>query len=329
SMQRWTEEYFSREGNETGSLVFYLNGPRGIGKKHTAKTFCSLQKMPLLFADTKAILAGRSPEEVESILERLFRETIFYPAVIYLENADVLLADGASENHSRKVMTHLVKMYRVIVILAGETTWNPTARFNNHTFMEISFPVPLTHSRKESWTQALNDGYPLDDRVSLDTLAGTYRFTFGQIRAAAAQAAVLALKRSRGNETSETDESIRIQMTDLYTACRSQADTRLREMARKVTPIYKWQDIVLPPDKLNMLKEMCNHVKHRHKVYGQWGFGKKLSLGKGLNILLAGPSGTGKTMASEILANVLNLDFYKIDLSCVVSKYIGETEKNL
>jgi SpoVK/Ycf46/Vps4 family AAA+-type ATPase len=118
-------------------------------------------------------------------------------------------------------------------------------------------------------------------------------------------------------------------MVDLYRGCRAQTNQNLSKMAQKITPHYTWPDIVLPPDKLQQLKEMCNYVKYRHVVYNEWGFDRKISLGKGLNVLFSGPSGTGKTMAAEILANELNLDFYKIDLSCVVSKYIGETEKNL
>ena len=98
---------------------------------------------------------------------------------------------------------------------------------------------------------------------------------------------------------------------------------------RKITPEYKWEDIVLPADRLEQLREVCNHVKYRDRVYGEWGFDRKLSLGKGLSVLFAGPSGTGKTMAAEIIAGALGLDLYKIDLSTVVSKYIGETEKNL
>ncbi len=77
------------------------------------------------------------------------------------------------------------------------------------------------------------------------------------------------------------------------------------------------------------LREICNHARYRHIVYGEWGFDRKLSRGKGLNALFSGPPGTGKTMAAEVIANELGLDLYKIDLSQVVSKYIGETEKNL
>ena len=78
-----------------------------------------------------------------------------------------------------------------------------------------------------------------------------------------------------------------------------------------------------------LLREICNQVRYRAQVYDTWGFDRKLSLGKGLNVLFAGPSGTGKTMAAEIMARELGLDLYKIDLSTIVSKYIGETEKNL
>ncbi len=98
---------------------------------------------------------------------------------------------------------------------------------------------------------------------------------------------------------------------------------------KKCIPHYFWTDIVLPTGKLRQLEEICNYVKYRQTVYSDWRVDRKFSLGKGLNVLFCGSSGTGKTMAAEVIANELKLDLYKIDLSCVVSKYIGETEKNL
>ena len=100
-------------------------------------------------------------------------------------------------------------------------------------------------------------------------------------------------------------------------------------MAQKINLRRTLKDIVLPPDPQKQLQEICNQVRYRHIVQGEWGFDRKLSLGKGLNVLFYGPPGTGKTMAAEAIANELQLDLYKIDLSQVVSKYIGETEKNL
>jgi SpoVK/Ycf46/Vps4 family AAA+-type ATPase len=120
-----------------------------------------------------------------------------------------------------------------------------------------------------------------------------------------------------------------ITMTDLYQAARLHSNVRLASLARKLTPRYTWEDIILPEDRLQQLREMCAFVNFRSMVYDKWGFDQKLSLGKGLNVLFAGPPGTGKTMAAEIIANDLGLDVYKIDISMVVSKYIGETEKNL
>ena len=98
--------------------------------------------------------------------------------------------------------------------------------------------------------------------------------------------------------------------------------------ASKITPRYTWEDIVLSADKKEQLREICNYVKHYPKVYEDWGF-EKHSSAMSLQVLFAGPSGTGKTMAAEIIASDLKLNMYKIDLSMVVSKYIGETEKNL
>jgi SpoVK/Ycf46/Vps4 family AAA+-type ATPase len=103
----------------------------------------------------------------------------------------------------------------------------------------------------------------------------------------------------------------------------------LAELAQLVSPHYGWDDIVLPADQLAQLREIADQVRYRTVVHEDWGFDAKLSLGKGLNVLFAGPPGTGKTMAADVLAGELGLDLYKIDLSGVVSKYVGETEKNL
>lgn len=104
---------------------------------------------------------------------------------------------------------------------------------------------------------------------------------------------------------------------------------RLNDLAQRIEPIGKWENLILPEQQIATLKELAMHVKQRARVYEEWGFGAKGILGLGITALFTGESGTGKTMASEVLANELNLDLYRIDLSQVVNKYIGETEKNL
>jgi len=116
---------------------------------------------------------------------------------------------------------------------------------------------------------------------------------------------------------------------ELWRACREQTGAALDELARRVTPCYGWDDIVVSDDVRAQLRELAAQVQQRGRVYETWGLGRQLGRGRGITALFAGPSGTGKTMAAEILAAHLELDLYRIDLAGVVSKYIGETEKNL
>ncbi|WP_225894457.1 ATP-binding protein [Atlanticothrix silvestris] len=115
----------------------------------------------------------------------------------------------------------------------------------------------------------------------------------------------------------------------LCSAARAQSGHDLATLAQKIVPKYTWDDIILHPNQLMQLQEICKEAEYRNLVHQKWGFAEKLSLGKGLNVLFSGSSGTDKTMAAEVIARHLQLDLYKIDLSQIVSKYIGETEKNL
>jgi SpoVK/Ycf46/Vps4 family AAA+-type ATPase len=116
---------------------------------------------------------------------------------------------------------------------------------------------------------------------------------------------------------------------DLWNACRRQSRPRLDELAQRITSTAGWTDLVLPESQSQALREICAQARNRGTVYEEWGFRGKDERGLGVSALFAGPSGTGKTLASEVLANELRLDLYRVDLSQVVSKYIGETEKNL
>ncbi|WP_322486840.1 ATP-binding protein [Chloroflexus sp.] len=116
---------------------------------------------------------------------------------------------------------------------------------------------------------------------------------------------------------------------DWWEACRGQARLRLDGLAQRIETAAGWDDLVLPDEHMATLRQMVAHVRQRVRVYEQWGFGQRGERGLGISALFAGPSGTGKTLAAEVLANELRLDLYRIDLSAVVSKYIGETEKNL
>jgi SpoVK/Ycf46/Vps4 family AAA+-type ATPase len=191
-------------------------------------------------------------------------------------------------------------------------------------FVRLAVPDVSYAERRTLWSARLAE---LQDRApdlndeELSALAGRFRLTPGQVEDALVRAQTLAW--SRGERTGP------ISANDIDAACRAQAQHHLGLLARQLTPRYTWEDIVLPQQQLATLRLIATMIRQRSVVYGQWGFDRKLAMGKGVITMFSGPSGTGKTMAAEILARDLGFDLYKIDLSAVVNKYIGETEKNL
>jgi SpoVK/Ycf46/Vps4 family AAA+-type ATPase len=184
----------------------------------------------------------------------------------------------------------------------------------------FELPKPDYDQRLALWQQHLA-ALPQSADLSFSAVASKFTLTDGQINAAAQQVAA-ALK------TRPPDEQL-VTGDDLHQAARWCSNQALRELARKIEPKHSWSDAILSPLCARQLHEMYLSVKHRHVVYSQWGFDDKLAYGKGVTALFYGPSGTGKTMVAGILARELGLDLYQIDLSTVVSKYIGETEQNL
>ena len=167
----------------------------------------------------------------------------------------------------------------------------------------VTFDVakPTSEEQQALWRNVGVNG-------QVEALVSQFDLSAANIRAAAAQ--------------SESPEQ-------LWMACRSQSRPRLDNLAQRIDTRASWNDIVLPVPQLAMLREIAAHVRQRAKVYETWGFAQKCARGLGISALFAGASGTGKTLAAEVLADELRLDLYRIDLSQVVSKYIGETEKNL
>ena len=176
---------------------------------------------------------------------------------------------------------------------------------------DIAFEIPVlrlesldAEARSQLWLGALGP-HSAELHSLIELLAEQFKFGPREITAIAAQG------------------------TDLWQACKDRAGRELENLAQRIVPHFTWDDIELPPDVLLDLRAAAAQVRYRTRVYGDYGFARKMVRGRGISVLLSGPSGTGKTMAAEVIAHDLNLDLYRIDLSSVVSKYIGETEKNL
>ena len=318
-IRSFINSHFKVTDSEKQNVIFYFYGPYGSGRRSLTENVCSDLGIPLIIADVEKMLGGQPP--FEEIIWLIGRETVLQRAALCLQNFDYLLADSDKHQVYLKSLLDVIKTFSRLTFLLGNHVWKPRGFFGKDILIDLEFEVPDERQRKRLWEICLKEHYYLSDDVDLSELAGKFRFTAGQIQDALFAAQNLSRWRS--------PENAEITMADLYSACRGQCNQKLSVLARKVNPKYTWDDIVLPSDQMDQLREICNQAKYRHIVYGRWGFDRKLSLGKGLNALFSGPSGTGKTMAAEIISNDLHLDLYKIDLSQVVSKYIGETEKNL
>jgi SpoVK/Ycf46/Vps4 family AAA+-type ATPase len=181
--------------------------------------------------------------------------------------------------------------------------------------------APKTALRISAWKQALAEREFDCSDETISKISAIYPFSVGRIHAAAADAAL--------HVRFETNRSRRLDLPALAQVCREQTDHRMERLAESLPSRHGWEDIVLPRDEFERLKEIAGAVRNRDRVMYEWGFGQKVSTGHGVNAIFFGPSGTGKTMAASILASDLGMAIYRVDLSRVVSKYIGETERNL
>ncbi|MCE8425217.1 MAG: ATP-binding protein [Candidatus Methanoperedens sp.] len=291
--------------------IFFFHGAYGTGKKMTAEAMCNELKKPFLVVDSRVLIKDESLEKLNIII----REALLQNSPLFIQGFDALLEKDAGINVGSLIQE--LDTYQNWVFLSGEFPWMPAGILKNHSFIDHAFPLPSFEYRKQLW-ESLLVGNIKD--LDLDALSSKFSFSGGQIRDAIFIARNIAMVKTGKYELS---------MEDLYQGCKAQSNKNLSSLAKNITPRYTWNDIVLPKDLREQLKEVSGHIKHKGKVYADWGFDNKLSLGKGLNVLFSGPSGAGKTMAAEILAHEAGLDMYKIDLSTLVSKYIGQTEKNL
>jgi hypothetical protein len=279
--------------------------------------------MTLLVVDLREVMARG--QDFEQTLRCLLREALLRPAAIYLEHFDLLRGEEARLLSHQQSVARAIGDLSWLTFIATEKRWEPAGLFNDHVFLSVDLPSPDLSERAELWPALAAGLVKTTGDIDWDELSARFRLTPGQMRNALIAARNHSLLRVDG----ELNEAEPITLEDLYAGCRSQSNQKLGELARKLGVHRDWTDITLPAHSLAQLREICDQVRHRQTVYGRWGFSHKQSGGKGLCVLFHGPSGTGKTLAAEVIGNELRLDVYKIDLSTVVSKYIGETEKNL
>ncbi|HEX6674948.1 MAG TPA: ATP-binding protein [Actinomycetes bacterium] len=295
-------------------LRLYFRGRAGTGRRRAAETLAAVSGASMLVARLGEALAAGA--DVAEILRLAFREAWYRDALLYLEGMDELRAEAAQP--ALDLLLAELARHAGVAVLSGTRPWTPAAT-GPLGIVTVDFPVHGFAERRRRWRDAAAaDGVALR-RSDLDVLASRFRLTSRQIADAARSATVAASLRAGGGPG----------LPDLMAAARAQAGHGLAALAVKHQPMAAFDDLVLPEDELQQLRELCWRVAHRERVLDEWGFAGRSALGRAVSVLFTGPSGTGKTMGAEIVAGELGLDLYRIDLSRVVSKYVGETEKNL
>jgi hypothetical protein len=296
-------------------FLVHLRGAYGTGKRTTVEALCHLLGMPVLAADCAGLLSlGEEP--FTAAVQLVGREARLHGAAIHWLGTDAVFEGSPAVSTA---LLGALTGHPGPTFLSGSAAWEPTGIPGERPLIRVELPRPSAAEQAQLWTQALGEACAAD--MDLRLLTSTFRLTGGQIRDAAHTARSLA--RFRGEREG------RVTMPDLTAACRSRHGRKLTTLSRRVTAHQGWDSLVLPPDRKAALREFCLQLKHRTQVLGSWGFERKLGSGRPLAALFAGPPGTGKTLAAAVIAAELNVDLYHIDLSQVVSKYIGETEKHL
>ncbi|HZT60725.1 MAG TPA: ATP-binding protein [Pyrinomonadaceae bacterium] len=288
-------------GEERGQAlpVVSLSGADASGRRAVAAAASAMLGRRLYALHSADVPQGVGEREA---LARLWeRESVLQEGALLVE---------VGEGEGAHAVVSFVESVGVMLFVSARESLRLRARRS----LSAEVRKPSAAEQQQLWQNALG---PLAHELNgqLETLVSHFNLSADAIRAAGAQALAAAGREEMGEV--------------LWSACRVRGRARLDDLAQRIEPAAGWGELVLPEYQLRMLREIAAHVRRRGVVYESWGFAARGGRGLGISALFAGSSGTGKTMAAEVLAGDLRLDLYRIDLSQVVSKYIGETEKNL
>jgi len=248
----------------------------------------------------------------------LIREAHLQGAVLVLDKAQEY-ADSDGQQWIFPRLTELLRRVHTPLAITAEKSPPWLARIGRVP-MHFDVPFPTPEVQRRLWNRHLPPGLRLAPEISIEALVKRYAATGAGIKEACEELARLDQVLQRGGLATEQN---------IIDVVRTRLAHRLAALASPVRTTLVWSDVILPDEVLSPVFEFLNYAAHRNKVFGDWGFDRKLPYGRGLSALFAGPPGTGKTMICSLLAAELGLELYRIDLSQVVNKFIGETEKNL
>ena len=299
--------------------IIQIYGPQGIGKKFLLKAAAQEEKINLLFIDVSRLLVGNMAE-LRILFRKIMRESLLLGAIVcFTGNEDRVELEGGRKTIPqglRFLLDEIRKEYQTAVWISLERADFLT----EHKLHVLYYELPLlsTSEREQLWREYAG-GYPLSPEVDPALCAGQCILTPRGIRETLWDAGIRVREDQDGVITKE----------DIRQAAERQSASRMGRMASRLHSACTWEDLVMDREQREQLEMICHHVRYRELVGEDWGFYRRVSYGRGLCVMFYGEPGTGKTMAAQVMANELGFELYRIDLSQIISKYIGETEKNI
>jgi SpoVK/Ycf46/Vps4 family AAA+-type ATPase len=325
ALSQWWREKRIQGGAQA---TIFLHGPYGSGRQKTALAFCATAQSQLLTANVESALRKG---DWERTVDLCYREAMLRDAAVYWAGCETLLDREQPSQQTPHLWDYLVAAagrFRGLTFFASRSSWDPAGHLRGSTFLRLDFPAPDFKLRQRIWEKHLSlqqdFAAAAPDRAALaKTLANAFQLSEGQV--------VDALASARGLARQRDPHTASLTVEDIYEGCRRQSSRRLIAFAKRIEPRTNltFDNLILPPSNKRQLEELRTRISYQKRLLSETGFERRLSLGKGLIALFTGSSGTGKTMAAELLARDQGVDLYKVDLSAVISKYVGETEKNL
>ena len=302
---------------ERGGLpAIQLCGPDPASRRAVAAAVCERLELELVAMSAEAL--PTAPRELDDLLRLWQREMMLGSGALLIDAGEI---DAAADAAREAALQRFVERLDGPLFLASRER----RRGRERPWIAIDVARPTTAEQRALWRERLGSlpQEASDLTATIEDLAEQFDLPAPRLEAAAATA-LGALGRPNGQAPSAEEIA-----SALWDACRQQARPKLDDLAQRIVPTATWDDLILPPRERGLLATIAAHVGQRTTVHEKWGMGGGGWRGQGVSALFSGPSGTGKTLAAEVLAGALRLDLYRIDLAITVSKYIGETEKNL
>ena len=306
------------------SRVLHIYGETGNGRRFAVQKGAAQAGKAVIFVDVTSLFGKNA--DFEALLRRLKLECILADAVLCFVETGIREdeeEDMEQAGRIRQFPEDLDRMLKILSRKLGTFIWMSQDRAGYLTryplhFMAIEFPMLSIGERLILW-RAFGKEFPLEEGTDLALFANQYILTARGIRESLIRADMM---RSGEGEA-------RISPECLKEAVKQQSVNQLGRYATLINAVFRWEDLVTDEEQRRQMQMICDQMRYRNVVGEEWGFHRKTPYGRGICALLYGSPGTGKTMAVQVMANELGLDLYRIDLSQMVSKYIGETEKNI